>query len=68
MAKSKSLESAFDELETTVAALEAGDLSLEDSFKLYAQGMKLVQYCNTAIDKVEKKMIELKGEEESHEF
>lgn len=69
MAKAKSLETAFEELETTIAALESGDLSLEASFKLYADGMKLVKYCNDAIDKVEKKMIQLKAEDgEDHEF
>lgn len=69
MAKAKSLETAFEELETTIAALESGDLSLEASFKLYADGMKLVKYCNDAIDKVEKKMIQLKAEEgEDHEL
>lgn len=66
MAKAKSLETAFEELEATIAALESGDLSLEASFKTYAEGMKLVKYCNDAIDKVEKKMILLKedGEEQ----
>ena len=69
MAKAKSLETAFEELETTIAALESGDLSLEASFKLYADGMKLVKYCNDAIDKVEKKMIQLKAEDgEDHEL
>ena len=69
IAKAKSLETAFEELETTIAALESGDLSLEASFKLYADGMKLVKYCNDAIDKVEKKMIQLKAEDgEDHEF
>ena len=69
MAKAKSLETAFEELETTIAALESGDLSLEASFKLYADGMKLVKYCNDAIDTVEKKMIQLKAEDgEDHEF
>ena len=63
MAKAKSLETAFEELETTIAALESGDLSLEASFKLYADGMKLVKHCNDAIDKVEKKMIQLKAED-----
>ena len=69
MAKAKSLETAFEELETAIAALESGDLSLEASFKLYADGMKLVKYCNDAIDKVEKKMIELKAEDgDGHEL
>jgi len=69
MAKAKSLETAFGELEEKIASLESGELSLEASFKAYAEGMKLVKYCNDAIDKVEKKMIQIKAEdEESHEF
>lgn len=73
MARTKSLETAFEELEAAVAKLEMEDMSLEASFKLYTEGVKLVKYCNDAIDKVEKKMIELKAEEdadgicESHE-
>lgn len=68
MAKAKSLETAFEELESTIAALEDGNLPLEDSFKLYAEGMKLAKYCNNAIDKVEKKIIELKAEDETDGF
>ncbi len=63
MAEEKSLEKAFEELEAAVAALESGDLSLEESFKVYADGVKLVKYCNETIDTVEKKIIELKTED-----
>lgn len=68
MAKAKSLETAFEELETTVAALEDEALTLDDAFKLYSAGIKLVKYCNQAIDKVEKKMIELQTEDEDDEL
>lgn len=64
MAKTKSLETAFEELEATVTALEDEVLTLDEAFKLYSAGIKLVKYCNTAIDKVEKKMIELQTEED----
>lgn len=64
MAKTKSLETAFEELEQTIEKLEGDDLSLEASFKLYTEGMKLVKFCNDSIDKVEKKMIELRAEDE----
>lgn len=61
MAKSKSLETAFEELDELVARLEDKDLPLEDAFKLYQDGLKLLKYCNSAIDRVEKKVIEIHG-------
>ena len=68
MAKAKTLESVFEELEQTISALENPDVTLDESLKLYQQGVKLLKYCNDSIDKVEKKIIELKTEEENNEF
>lgn len=65
MAKAKSLETAFEELDALVGKMEDVDLSLEDAFKLYQEGLKLLKYCNSAIDKVEKKIIEINGDEET---
>ena len=64
MAKAKSLETAFEELVALIEQMENKDTSLEESFKIYSSGMKLVQYCNDALDKVEKKMIVLEQEKE----
>ncbi len=64
MAKTKSLETAFEELDALIEQMENKDTSLEESFKIYSSGMKLVQYCNDALDKVEKKMIVLEQEKE----
>ncbi len=61
MAKSKSLETAFEELDGLIAKMEDRDLPLEDAFKLYQEGLKLIKYCNSAIDRVEKKIIEIHG-------
>ncbi len=68
MAKAKTLETAFEELEGTIAALENPDVTLDESLKLYQQGVKLLKYCNDSIDKVEKKIIELKTEDDPNEF
>lgn len=58
MAKAeKSLEFSLEELNRIIARLEQEDLSLEDSFELYNEGMKLLKKCNDSIDKVEKKLI-----------
>ena len=63
MAKSKSLETAFGELEDLIRQMENKETSLEESFKLYTSGMKLIKYCNDSLDKVEKKLIEISEEE-----
>lgn len=64
MAKAKSLEESMEELERIMKELEREDIALEDSFKLYNNGMKVLKNCNDAIDKVEKKLIIL-GEEKN---
>lgn len=53
----KTLETAFEELDTLIEELEKEDITLEESFKLYQEGMKLLKYCNNSIDKVEKQII-----------
>lgn len=64
MAKSeKSLETSFEELNTIITRLEQDDLTLEDSFTLYTEGMKLLKKCNDSIDKVEKKLVVLSERE-----
>ena len=68
MAKAKTLEAAFEELEQTIVNPEEGDKTLDESFKLYQEGMKLLKYCNDKVDKVEKKLIELKAEESEDGF
>lgn len=55
--ENKSLEASFKELEKIIKDLEGEDITLEESFKLYKDGMKLLKNCNDAIDKVEKQLI-----------
>ena len=63
MAKAQTLEQSFVKLEQIIGNLENGDVSLEDSFKLYNEGMKLIQNCNQQLDKVEKKIVVLNQKE-----
>ena len=42
--------------------LESGKGSLEDAFKDYEKGMKLVKSCNEKIEKIEKQVQVLSGE------
>lgn len=62
------LEDIFGQLETVIQDMEKDDVSLEDSFELYNRGMTLLRKCNQAIDKVEKKVLVLDEDGETHEF
>ena len=64
MAKKVILEESFEALEEIIDELQSGSLTLEESFKKYEQGMKLIKGCNDAIDKVEKKLVVINGENE----
>lgn len=59
MAKEKNLEASMEALDKVIGELEKEEVSLEESFKLYQEGMKLLKVCSDAIDKVEKKIIVL---------
>ncbi|MDE6701174.1 MAG: exodeoxyribonuclease VII small subunit [Acetatifactor sp.] len=52
------LEEHFARLEETIGRLEE-DISLEDAFAAYSEGMKLLKSCNEQIDRVEKKVLKL---------
>lgn len=56
-AKKITLEQSFESLDGIIEQLQSGELTLEESFKKYEEGMKLIKNCNEAIDKVEKKLI-----------
>jgi|UPI000495986A exodeoxyribonuclease VII small subunit len=63
--KSKGLEKSLEQLNDILSNLEKEDISLEDSFALYQEGMKLLKQCNESIDKVEKQLMILEEEGES---
>jgi exodeoxyribonuclease VII small subunit len=48
-----SFEEAFAQLEAIVAALEDGQLSLEQALQRYQDGMKLAQHCSELLQKAE---------------
>ncbi len=57
--KELSLEENFALLEQLVERLEEEDVSLEEAFSAYSEGMKLLKTCNEQIDRVEKKVLKL---------
>ena len=52
----ESFEGSLGRLEQIVAALEKGDLSLEDSLKLYEEGIARARYCQTRLEEAEAKI------------
>ncbi len=66
MEKSKnqelSLEEALEKLEEAVVKLQSEDISLEESFQVYREGMEYVKFCSQTIDQVEKKVLMLNQE------
>ena len=64
MAKKMTLEESFDALDGIIDELQGGELTLEESFKKYEEGMKLVKNCKDSIDKVEKKLLVINGGED----
>ncbi|HHJ80536.1 MAG TPA: exodeoxyribonuclease VII small subunit [Candidatus Tenderia electrophaga] len=49
-------ETALVELETLVEDLEQGDISLEESLKLFERGVSLTRHCQTALKEAEQKV------------
>ena len=63
-----SVEEAFLRLDELIQELGKPDQTLEASFRSYAEGMKLIQFCNAALDEVEKKVLVLSRDGEVDEF
>ncbi len=59
------IEESFRELEGILEKLEDEESSLEESFRWFEKGMKLVSSCAKQIDQVEKKMIVLSEGEDN---
>lgn len=56
MTKAKTFESSLGELEKIVRKLEDGELSLEESLKLFEDGVKLSRECQERLDQAERRI------------
>ncbi len=59
MARKKSVtlfEDSLAELEQLVEQMEKGDISLEESLKLFERGVKLTRTCQKALQEAEQKV------------
>lgn len=52
----KKFEEAMERLENIVESLESGDLSLEESLKIFEEGMTLVNFCSKKLEEAEQKV------------
>ena len=57
-------EEALEKLSTLVEKMESGDLSLEESLKIFEEGIKLSKDCQNALSDAEKKVQALLLEED----
>jgi exodeoxyribonuclease VII small subunit len=58
-------EKKLNRLEEIVEKMETGELSLEDSLKLFEEGVKLSRECNVQLSEAEQKVKLLLGVDES---
>ena len=68
MKKKMTIEESFAKLDEMVRALESDVISLEDSFALYEEGMKLLRDVNGRIDEVEKKIRKVEEDGTTEDF
>ncbi len=66
--KGVDFERALDELEKLVERMEQGELSLEESLKLYERGIELSKACQKALDAAEKRIRILSEQEGKSEL
>lgn len=65
MEKEMSFEKAYEMLQDIATKLESSEVTLEESIKLFEEGMKLSKYCSDVLDKAKQKIEILeKGTEE----
>lgn len=58
----KTFEEAVIELEKLVQTLEDGECTLDESMKMFEEGMALAKYCNEKLQNAEKRIVELVNE------
>ena len=57
--KQKSYEQSMKRIEEIVGILECSELTIDESMKLYEEGVKLTAFCNKYLDNAEQKIIKL---------
>lgn len=64
----RTLEENFEEIEEILQVLSTDDISLEEAFSAYKNGMEILKTCNEQIDQVEKKVLMLNADNVLEEY
>lgn len=59
MAQKQTFEQALKRLEEITHDLEGGDTPLDESLKMYEEGMKLIEFCSSKLNEAQKKIQQL---------
>ena len=66
--ENRTIEKTMEALDQIAKRLESNEITLEESFQIYKEGMELLQYCSSKIDTVEKKMLQMNEDGTVSEF
>jgi exodeoxyribonuclease VII small subunit len=58
--ETRSFEELLQQLQTTIAELEQGQVTLEDMLARYAEGVELVQACQNLLNQAETRLNKVK--------
>ena len=66
MSKNTDFEKSLDELEKIVEELQNGDISLDESIKLFERGMELTNLCRKTLESARQKITALTKEDQEN--
>lgn len=66
--KTEKLEDVIAQVEQCITRLEDPQVSLEDSFRYYEQGIAKLKLCNEKVEQIEKKMLMINSQGELENF
>ena len=64
----QSFEKSINRLNEIVKQLQSGELSLDESLKVFEEGAELIGTCSNILDKAEQKVSKLSATGEKEEF
>ena len=67
MSKNTDFEKSLNELEKIVEELQNGDISLDESIKLFEKGIELTNDCRKTLETARQKITSLTEEEQKNE-
>lgn len=66
--KCVSLEERFEQIEEIIGKMETGDITLDQSFELYKNGLEEIKAANAMLDEIEKAMLVMNEDGSLEEF